>query len=267
MHQNSTICVSSQTSVTGKPLTHTQTTSGRTHGGNFPHHQNLSFLLSPLPRTSPWTSPPPPPMADSVWAGSPSTGAQQLNGAISLAPNALSLLPPHCHSPSVSPFFFQHSHSLSTVTLYSYMRQSRRPTQPMPVTHHHALCFHLFPCQHHPCTSSSTAFSYLYNSLPCSASILPYSATTNIYICRFRTGEPDLLAFYFDLSISFPLQAQDVPLVKDWYLEHCPLFPAAEGYQILPDDAGLQVCQQGYNMLNLLIHWKVCLPHVLSEIR
>jgi pre-mRNA-processing factor 8 len=67
------------------------------------------------------------------------------------------------------------------------------------------------------------------------------------------------MAFYFDLSLSFPLRAQDIPLVKNWYLEHCPPFPAAGGYQILPDDeAGLQVCWQGYNMLNLLIHQKVC---------
>src|SRR5258708_2696030 len=40
-------------------------------------------------------------------------------------------------------------------------------------------------------------------------------------------GNPDLLAFYFDSLIL--------------------------------------VCQQGYNMLNLFIHWKVCVYHVLSE--
>ena len=41
------------------------------------------------------------------------------------------------------------------------------------------------------------------------------------------TGDLDLLAFYFD--------------------------------SLIP------VCQQGYNMLNLFIHWKVCVYHVLSE--
>ena len=35
-------------------------------------------------------------------------------------------------------------------------------------------------------------------------------------------------------------------------------FPTVEGHQIFSDDeAGLQVCRQGYNMLNLLIHRKV----------
>ena len=95
-------------------------------------------------------------------------------------------------------------------------------------------------------------------------------------------------------------RAQDVPLVKNWYLEHCPpgqpvkvrvsyqkllkcyvlnelhtrpekamtkknLFrqlKATKFFQTTRLDwveAGLQVCRQGYNMLNLLIHRKVCI--------
>lgn len=93
-------------------------------------------------------------------------------------------------------------------------------------------------------------------------------------------------------------RAQDIPLVKNWYLEHCPpgqpvkvrvsyqkllkcfvlnelksrpekamakknLFrqlKATKFFQTTRLDwveAGLQVCRQGYNMLNLLIHRKV----------
>lgn len=92
-------------------------------------------------------------------------------------------------------------------------------------------------------------------------------------------------------------RAQDLPLIKDWYLEHCPPGQAVKvrvSYQKLlkayvlnklhyktpaPQtkrsllrqlgqtkffqqtrldwvEAGLQVCRQGYNMLNLLIHRK-----------
>lgn len=92
-------------------------------------------------------------------------------------------------------------------------------------------------------------------------------------------------------------RAQDIPLIKDWYLEHCPPGQAVKirvSYQKLlktyvlnqlhtqpprPQtkrnlfkslsqtkffqrtsidwvEAGLQVCRQGYNMLNLLIHRK-----------
>lgn len=92
-------------------------------------------------------------------------------------------------------------------------------------------------------------------------------------------------------------RAQDIPLVKNWYLEHCPPNMAVKvrvSYQKLlkcyvlnelrtrPEkamakknlfrqlkatkffqttkldwvEAGLQVCRQGYNMLNLLIHRK-----------
>ncbi|GAA5963418.1 hypothetical protein JCM21900_000442 [Sporobolomyces salmonicolor] len=93
------------------------------------------------------------------------------------------------------------------------------------------------------------------------------------------------------------VRAQDVPLVKNWYLEHCPPGQAVKvrvSYQKLLKcyvlnqlrhrkpkaqtkkylfrqlkatkffqtttidwvEAGLQVCRQGYNMLNLLIHRK-----------
>ncbi|KAG0693638.1 pre-mRNA processing splicing factor 8 [Suillus ampliporus] len=86
-------------------------------------------------------------------------------------------------------------------------------------------------------------------------------------------------------------RAQDIPLVKNWYLEHCPpnqpvkvrvsyqkllkcfvlnelkstkknLFQqlkATKFFQITKFDwveTGLQVCRQGYNILNLLIHRK-----------
>ncbi|KAH8824952.1 NUC071 domain-containing protein [Flagelloscypha sp. PMI_526] len=69
-------------------------------------------------------------------------------------------------------------------------------------------------------------------------------------------------------------RAQDIPLVKNWYLEHCPPNQPVKvrvSYQKLLKvyatkffqttkldwvEAGLQVCRQGYNMLNLLIHRK-----------
>ena len=103
-------------------------------------------------------------------------------------------------------------------------------------------------------------------------------------------------------------RAQDVPLVKNWYLEHCPpnqpvkvrvsyqkllkcyvlnelktrpekamtkknLFrqlKATKFFQTTKLDwveAGLQVCRQGYNMLNLLIHRKVCVYPVYGYSR
>ena len=93
-------------------------------------------------------------------------------------------------------------------------------------------------------------------------------------------------------------RAQDIPLVKNWYLEHCPpnqpvkvrvsyqkllkcfvlnelktkpekamtrknLFRQLKSTKFFQTtnldwvEAGLQVCRQGYNMLNLLIHRKV----------
>ncbi|KAJ1766431.1 pre-mRNA-splicing factor 8, partial [Coemansia sp. RSA 1752] len=101
----------------------------------------------------------------------------------------------------------------------------------------------------------------------------------------------------FDTRSGHTRRAVDVPLVKDWYLEHCPpgmpvkvrvsyqkllknyvlnalhstrprpqrkkylfrQFKATKFFQSTEIDwveAGLQVCRQGHNMLNLLIHRK-----------
>ncbi len=101
----------------------------------------------------------------------------------------------------------------------------------------------------------------------------------------------------FDRRSGRMVRAQDVPLVKQWYLEHCPpgqpvkvrvsyqkllktyvlnelhkKKPKAQNKQNLMKtlkqtkffqqttidwvEAGLQVCRQGFNMLNLLIHRK-----------
>ncbi|KIW55283.1 pre-mRNA-processing-splicing factor 8, variant [Exophiala xenobiotica] len=103
--------------------------------------------------------------------------------------------------------------------------------------------------------------------------------------------------FPFDRRSGKMVRAQDVPLVKQWYLEHCPpgqpvkvrvsyqkllksyvlnelhkKKPKAQNKQDLLKtlkqtkffqqttidwvEAGLQVCRQGFNMLNLLIHRK-----------
>ncbi|KAI9847732.1 MAG: pre-mRNA-splicing factor 8 [Sclerophora amabilis] len=103
--------------------------------------------------------------------------------------------------------------------------------------------------------------------------------------------------FPFDRRSGKMIRAQDVPLVKQWYLEHCPQGqpvkvrvsyqkllktyvlnelhrkrPKAQNKQDLMKtlkatkffqqttidwvEAGLQVCRQGFNMLNLLIHRK-----------
>ncbi|RDW88736.1 pre-mRNA-processing-splicing factor 8 [Coleophoma cylindrospora] len=103
--------------------------------------------------------------------------------------------------------------------------------------------------------------------------------------------------FPFDRRSGRMVRAQDVPLVKQWYLEHCPQGqpvkvrvsyqkllktfvlnelhkkkPKAQSKQNLMRtlkqtkffqqttidwvEAGLQVCRQGFNMLNLLIHRK-----------
>ncbi|EXJ59529.1 uncharacterized protein A1O5_12154 [Cladophialophora psammophila CBS 110553] len=103
--------------------------------------------------------------------------------------------------------------------------------------------------------------------------------------------------FPFDRRSGRMVRAQDVPLVKQWYLEHCPpgqpvkvrvsyqkllktyvlnelhrKKPKAQSKQDLLKtlkstkffqqttidwvEAGLQVCRQGFNMLNLLIHRK-----------
>ncbi|KAL0079353.1 splicing factor Prp8 [Phycomyces blakesleeanus] len=101
----------------------------------------------------------------------------------------------------------------------------------------------------------------------------------------------------FDKRSGRTRRAQDVPLVKNWYLEHCPpnqpvkvrvsyqkllkcyvlnalkhrapkalnkkyLFRSLKSTKFFQTtqldwvEAGLQVCRQGYNMLNLLIHRK-----------
>lgn len=103
--------------------------------------------------------------------------------------------------------------------------------------------------------------------------------------------------FPFDRRSGKMVRAQDVPLVKQWYLEHCPTgqpvkvrvsyqkllksFVLNELHKKKPKpqskqdllktlkstkffqqttidwvEAGLQVCRQGFNMLNLLIHRK-----------
>ncbi|PQE33461.1 hypothetical protein CJF32_00003354 [Rutstroemia sp. NJR-2017a WRK4] len=103
--------------------------------------------------------------------------------------------------------------------------------------------------------------------------------------------------FPFDRRSGRMVRAQDVPLIKQWYLEHCPQGqpvkvrvsyqkllktyvlnelhkrkPKAQSKQSLMKslkqtkffqqttidwvEAGLQVCRQGFNMLNLLIHRK-----------
>jgi hypothetical protein len=54
-------------------------------------------------------------------------------------------------------------------------------------------------------SSFLTTLPHLYNSLPCSVSIPPYHATTDVYFCRFCTGDLDLPAIYFDPLIPFPL--------------------------------------------------------------
>lgn len=101
----------------------------------------------------------------------------------------------------------------------------------------------------------------------------------------------------FDKRSGRMVRAEDVPLVKQWYLEHCPpgqpvkvrvsyqkllktyvlnslhtkpqkaqnkqnLFRTLKGTKFFQTttidwvEAGLQVCRQGFNMLNLLIHRK-----------
>ncbi|KAI2637523.1 pre-mRNA processing splicing factor 8 [Xylaria nigripes] len=103
--------------------------------------------------------------------------------------------------------------------------------------------------------------------------------------------------FPFDRRSGYMTRAQDIPLMKHWYLEHCPPKQAVKvrvSYQKLLKtfvlnelhkkkpkalnrqdllrtlkqtkffqqttidwvEAGLQVCRQGFNMLNLLIHRK-----------
>ncbi|CAI7603875.1 unnamed protein product [Penicillium bialowiezense] len=118
-----------------------------------------------------------------------------------------------------------------------------------------------------------------------------YTADTASAIALWWAPHP------FDKRSGKMVRAQDVPLVKQWYLEHCPSgqpvkvrvsyqkllktfvlnelhksTPKAQSKQNLMKtlkstkffqqttidwvEAGLQVCRQGFNMLNLLIHRK-----------
>ncbi|KAG2230381.1 pre-mRNA-processing-splicing factor 8 [Thamnidium elegans] len=128
--------------------------------------------------------------------------------------------------------------------------------------------------------------------------VVPFLENTELY----TDNTANAISLYwaphpFDKRSGRTRRAQDVPLVKSWYLEHCPagqpvkvrvsyqkllkcyvlnalrhrppkalnkkyLFrslKATKFFQTTQIDwveAGLQVCRQGYNMLNLLIHRK-----------
>ncbi|KAI9486401.1 MAG: splicing factor Prp8 [Benjaminiella poitrasii] len=128
--------------------------------------------------------------------------------------------------------------------------------------------------------------------------VVPFLEETELY----NDNTSNAITLYwaphpFDKRSGRTRRAQDVPLVKNWYLEHCPpgqpvkvrvsyqkllkcyvlnalhhrppkalnkkyLFrslKATKFFQTTQIDwveAGLQVCRQGYNMLNLLIHRK-----------
>ncbi|KAL7060107.1 hypothetical protein AAHC03_09411 [Spirometra sp. Aus1] len=60
----------------------------------------------------------------------------------------------------------------------------------------------------------------------------------------------------FNLRSGNSRRALDVPLVQSWYLEHCPSGMPVKTTTLDWVEVGLQVCRQGYNMLNLLIHRK-----------
>ncbi|KAF8194228.1 NUC071 domain-containing protein [Pholiota molesta] len=173
-------------------------------------------------------------------------------------------------------------------------------------------------------TEYKVAFPHLYNSLPRSVRISPYHYPKNHFgpngaddddfilpevvepFLEEKELENDLTADGIALwwapepynrRSGRMRRAQDIPLVKNWYLEHCPpgqpvkvrvsyqkllkcfvlnelhtrpekamskknLFrqlKATKFFQTTKLDwveAGLQVCRQGYNMLNLLIHRK-----------
>ncbi|KAG2116792.1 NUC071 domain-containing protein [Suillus clintonianus] len=175
-------------------------------------------------------------------------------------------------------------------------------------------------------TEYKVAFPHLYNSLPRSVHLSPYHSPKNILFGPNGAEDndfelPDVVQpFLEDKPLENDLtadgialwwapepynrrsgrmrRAQDIPLVKNWYLEHCPpnqpvkvrvshqkllkcfvlnelksrpekamtkknLFrqlKATKFFQTTKLDwveAGLQVCRQGCNMLNLLIHRKV----------
>ena len=133
-------------------------------------------------------------------------------------------------------------------------------------------------------------------SLP--PSVEPFLADEELYTSETSSAIALWWApFPFDRRSGRMVRAQDVPLVKQWYLEHCPQGqpvkvrvsyqkllktyvlnelhkkkPKAQNKQNLMTslrstkffqqttidwvEAGLQVCRQGFNMLNLLIHRK-----------
>ncbi|CEI92409.1 Putative U5 snRNP complex subunit Spp42 [Rhizopus microsporus] len=128
--------------------------------------------------------------------------------------------------------------------------------------------------------------------------VVPFLDDTEL----FTDNTANAIALYwaphpFDKRSGRTRRAQDVPLVKNWYLEHCPpnqpvkvrvsyqkllkcyvlnalrhrapkalnkkyLFRSLKSTKFFQTtqidwvEAGLQVCRQGYNMLNLLIHRK-----------
>ncbi|KAI9804824.1 MAG: Pre-mRNA-processing-splicing factor 8 [Sarcosagium campestre] len=129
------------------------------------------------------------------------------------------------------------------------------------------------------------------------AEVEPFLADEELYTSETASAIALWWAPYpFDRRSGRMVRAHDVPLVKQWYLEHCPQGqpvkvrvsyqkllktyvlnelhkkPKAQNKQNLMKtlkgtkffqqttidwvEAGLQVCRQGFNMLNLLIHRK-----------
>ncbi len=126
----------------------------------------------------------------------------------------------------------------------------------------------------------------------------PFLADEELYTSETASAIALWWAPYpFDRRSGKMVRAQDVPLVKQWYLEHCPqgqpvkvrvsyqkllktyvlnelhkkkpkaqskqnLMTSLKGTKFFQQttidwvEAGLQVCRQGFNMLNLLIHRK-----------
>ncbi|KAK0716453.1 NUC071 domain-containing protein [Apiosordaria backusii] len=131
-----------------------------------------------------------------------------------------------------------------------------------------------------------------------SASVEPFMADEELYTNDTASAiELWWAPFPFDRRSGRMVRAQDVPLIKHWYLEHCPpkqpvkvrvsyqkllkTYVLNELHKKKPKslqkqnllrslkqtkffqqttidwvEAGLQVCRQGFNMLNLLIHRK-----------
>ncbi|KAI9849388.1 MAG: pre-mRNA-splicing factor 8 [Thelocarpon superellum] len=130
------------------------------------------------------------------------------------------------------------------------------------------------------------------------AEVEPFLADEDLYTSETASAIALWWAPYpFDRRSGRTVRAQDVPLVKQWYLEHCPqgqpvkvrvsyqkllktyvlnelhkrrpqpqnkqnLMKTLRGTKFFQQttidwvEAGLQVCRQGFNMLNLLIHRK-----------